>query len=123
MKLISAAFCLALTYAIGAGAQTEKRTYKNETDKNKAEVTKKVAVNGGRAITAVGCLTANPAGGGYLLTDVGKRHTSYALVTNDDMSKFVDHRVSVTGRATNRGNGAVKVESKTTLDNHERVGT
>lgn len=122
MRLIGAALCVALASAAGVAAQTEKRVYKNETDKNKAEVTNKVEVKGGHDIKAVGCLMANPNGGGYVLTDVGKKHMRYALVTDDDMSKYVDHRVQVTGRAADR-DGQVKLESTTKVENHEKVGT
>ena len=72
MKLIGPAFCLAAVWTVAVGAQTQTRKYKNETDKAKAEVTKKVEVKSGRDISAVGCLVANPAGGGYMLTNVGK---------------------------------------------------
>jgi hypothetical protein len=36
----------------------------------------------------------------------------YAVVTNDDLTKYVDHRVEVKGHAADRGNATVKVERK-----------
>ena len=35
----------------------------------------------------------------------------YALVTDDDLSKHVGHRIEVKGKAADRGDGKVKIES------------
>jgi hypothetical protein len=36
----------------------------------------------------------------------------YALVTNRDLAKHVGHRLQVRGKATDRGDGKVMIESK-----------
>ena len=58
-----------------------------------------------------GCLAANP-GGGYMLTTTQRRQ-KYALVTDDDLSKHVGHRMEIKGKAADRGDGKVKIESTT----------
>jgi hypothetical protein len=35
----------------------------------------------------------------------------YALVTDDDLSKHLGHRVELKGKASDRGDGKVKIES------------
>jgi len=117
MKLISAAFVMAVACAVGLVAQSETSTDKNETAKNKVTVEKKVDVKDGTPSTVRGCVRANPQGGGYILTNSQSGKTEYALVTNDDLSTFVDRRVQVTGTATDKGDGNVKIDSKTTIEN------
>ena len=66
-------------------------------------------VKDGKDITVTGCLERNP-GGGYMLTTMSGS-MKYALVTNDDLSKHVGHRIEVKGKAADRGDGKVKIES------------
>jgi Protein of unknown function (DUF5818) len=98
MRLICAAFGLAAMCAVGLGAQSG--TTKSKT---------KVDVKDGKEVTVGGCLERNP-GGGYMLTSTSGS-MKYALVTDDDLSKHVGHTVEVKGKAADRGDGKVKVES------------
>jgi hypothetical protein len=68
-------------------------------------------VKDGKDITITGCLATNP-GGGYMLTD-RKGDQKYALVTDDDLAKHVGHWMEVKGKAADRGDGKVKIESTT----------
>jgi len=102
MKLIGAAFGVAVMCAIGAGAQTST---------TKVDGKSKVTVKDGKEITITGCVERNP-GGGYMLTDSSTGGMKYALVTDDDLSKHVGHKVEVKGTATDKGNAKVKTESK-----------
>jgi len=98
MKLITACG-LAAMCAVGVNAQSGTTTTKTKID-----------VKDGKEITIGGCLERNP-GGGYMLTTT-EGAMKYALVTDDDLSKHVGHRVEVKGKAADRGDGKVKVESK-----------
>jgi hypothetical protein len=100
MKLISVAFCMAAVCAVGLGAQTSTTETKSKT---------KIEVKDGKDITVTGCLERNP-GGGYLITNT-KGDMKYALVTDDDLSKHIGHRMELKGKATDRGDGKVKIES------------
>ena len=98
MKLISATFGLAVICSVGLVAQSA--TTKTKT---------KVEVKDGKTVTVSGCLASNP-GGGYMLTTT-RGDMKYALVTDDDLSKHVGHRIEVKGKAADRGDGKVKIES------------
>ena len=108
MKLIGAAFCLAALCALSAGAQTQTTTSKS-----------KITVKDGKEITVSGCLQRNP-GGGYMVTD-STGGLKYSLVTDDDLAKHVGHRVEVTGKAADRGEGKVKIESKVGTSGGEKT--
>jgi hypothetical protein len=101
MKIISSAFCVAALCVVGLGAQSGTTETKTKT---------KVEVKDGKDVTVRGCLAANPAGG-YLLTTTNG-DMKYALVTNDDLSKDIGHRMEIKGKAADRGDGKVKIESK-----------
>src|SRR3954468_23307950 len=103
MKIISSAFCLAAICSVGLVAQSGSTETKTKT---------KTEVKDGKDVTVSGCLAANPAGG-YMLTDA-RGEQKYMLVTNDDLSKHIGHSVEVKGKATDRGDGKVKIESKGT---------
>jgi hypothetical protein len=98
MKLITT-LGLAAVCAVGLNAQSGTSTTKT-----------KVEVKDGKEITVGGCLERNPAGGYMLTTTNGSM--KYALVTDDDLSKHLGHRVEVKGKAADRGDGKVKIESK-----------
>jgi hypothetical protein len=100
MKLICSAIGLAAMCAVGLGAQSG--TTKTKT---------KVEVKDGKEIEVSGCLDRNPSGGYMLTTTEGAM--KYAIVTDDDLSKHVGHRVELKGKAADRGDGKVKVESTT----------
>ena len=98
MKLISAGFCMAAMCAVGLSAQTSTTESKT-----------KIEVKDGKNVTVNGCLERNP-GGGYIITTTGG-DLKYALVTDDDLSKHLGHRMEVKGKAADRGDGKVKIES------------
>lgn len=109
-KKIGLALCLTAAGVIGAAAQssTSKTTVKTEVEVK------------GKSITTVGCLENNPDGG-FMLTNLGNGGMRYALVTDDNLSKYLNHTVRVTGKAADRGNGKVEIKSKTDID-HKQVG-
>jgi hypothetical protein len=98
MKIISTTLGLAAIFAVGLGAQS-----------GTTETKTKVDVKDGKEISVSGCLERNP-GGGYMLT-TPSGSMKYAVVTNDDLSKHVGHRVELKGKAADRGDGKVKIES------------
>jgi hypothetical protein len=100
MKLFCTAFGLAAICAVGLGAQSGTTETKTKT---------KIDVKDGKNITISGCLAANPSGGYLLTTTRGEQ--KYALVTDDDLSKHLGHRMEITGKAADRGDGKVKIES------------
>jgi hypothetical protein len=109
MKFISTAFCLAAICAVGLSAQSGTTETKTKT---------KVDVKDGKDVTISGCLAANPGGGYMLTTTTGAM--KYALVTDDDLSKHVGHRMEIKGKAADRGDGKVKVESTTGTSGGEK---
>jgi hypothetical protein len=100
MKLFCTAFGLAAICAVGLGAQSGTTETKTKT---------KIDVKDGKNITISGCLAANP-GGGYMLTTT-RGEQKYALVTDDDLSKHLGHRMEIKGKAADRGDGKVTIES------------
>jgi hypothetical protein len=103
MKLIGAALGIVAMCAVGAAAQTST---------TKVDSKSKVTVKDGKEINVTGCVERNP-GGGYMLTDSNTGGMKYMLVTEDDLSKHVGHKVEVKGDATDKGKGKVEIESKT----------
>jgi hypothetical protein len=99
MKLICTAIGIAAMCAVGVGAQTGTTTQKTTVD-----------VKDGTKITISGCLEQNPSGGYMLTTTTGAM--KYALVTNRDLAKHIGHRLQVRGKAADRGDGKVSIESK-----------
>ena len=100
MKLFIGVFGLAAMCAVGLGAQSGTTETKTKT---------KIDVKDGKNITISGCLAANP-GGGYMLT-TRRGEQKYALVTDDDLSKHIGHRMEIKGKAADRGDGKVAIES------------
>jgi hypothetical protein len=76
----------------------------------------KTEIKGGKDLTVTGCLERG-TGSDYVLTGVrqdgGKGPTRYALITKDDLSKNVGHRVEIKGKTVTDGHGTVSIESKT----------
>src|SRR5258706_15645164 len=112
MKQLGMTMCLAAACAIGIAAQSSTSTTTTKT---------KIEVKGGKTITTVGCLETNPDGG-FMLTNLGTGGMRYALVTDDNLSKYLNHTVRVTGKAVDEGHGKIAFESKTDVD-HSQVGT
>ena len=101
MKLINVTFAVAALCAATAAAQTQT---------SRQEDTKKIEIQDGKKVTVLGCLEQNPAGG-YMLVD-REGDLRYALVTDKDLDKHIGERVEVRGKATDRGDAKVKIESK-----------
>ena len=98
MKLIYATFGMAAMCAVVLGAQT-----------GTTETKTKIEVKDGKEVKITGCLERNP-GSGYMLTDRAGG-LKYMLVTNDDLSKHIGHRIEVKGKAADKGDAKVKIES------------
>ncbi len=93
--LMSVATCVAI-----ASGQTAERKEKT-----------KIEVKDGKEVTLTGCLEKSSGVTDYALTDeIGR--LKYAVVTSDNLDKYVDRRVEIKGRAADRGDGKVKVERK-----------
>ena len=88
-----------------AHRQTQETTTKTKTE-----------IKGGRDVRVNGCLERRD-NGDYLLTDARENRRQepgrYALVTSEDLSKHVGHRVEIQGKVVENGNGSVTIESKT----------
>ena len=105
MKLFAATLCL-IGWTAALGAQ-----------KTQTESKSKVTVKDGETMTVTGCVTPTAGGSGLALTNVADKNGdlhNYALISDDnDLRKHVGHRVQLTGKATDRGDGKVSVETKT----------
>jgi hypothetical protein len=119
MKLVMNLGCagaLAVACAAGVAAQSSTTEHKEKT---------KIEVKGGEDVKVVGCLERIAGGTGYVVTSASGE-LKYALVTDDDLSKYVDHRVEVKGNASDKGDAKVKVERKvegTTGERETKVET
>jgi hypothetical protein len=107
MKLFAAALGIASLCAVALGAESMSQTEVKTKTKEKT----KIEVKDGKDVTVAGCVEANGDDGYILTNDVGD--FKYRLVTDDNLSKYVRHQVEVKGLAADRGDGKVKVESKT----------
>jgi len=111
MKLIASAICIVALCGVGLVAQ-ESETHSKQ----------KIEVKDGKKITARGCVERTPDG--LILNDVsGDVNHSYVLVGADDLSKHVGHRVEITGKAADRGNGKVKIETERKGEDGREVKT
>ncbi len=109
MKLIASAFCIAALFSAGLMAQDSEVHSKQ-----------KVEIKRGRHVDIMGCVAQGADG--YVLKGVnGDVDRSYVLVgKSDDVAKHVGEYVEITGKAADRGNSKVKVETKDRVDGHER---
>jgi hypothetical protein len=112
MKSITTALCVVALAAVGLAAQSQTTETKTKT---------KVEIKDGKDVTVRGCLAPNPSGGFMLTTTSGD--LKYALITDDDLSKDVGHKIEVKGKAADRGDGKVKVESKVGTTGSETAKT
>ena len=104
------AMCLAL--GIASAQDLEKKTQT------------KVSVEDGKSITVTGCVQRNNDGE-LMLTNVANKDGamgSYVLATDDDddLKDHVGHRVEISGKAADKGNGKVTIE--TTTESHAADG-
>jgi hypothetical protein len=105
--MIALAIGFSVIAATGVNAQSAATKTTTET---------KTEIKGGKDLTVTGCLERG-VGSEYVLTGVrqdgGKGPVRYALVTKDDLSKNVGHRVEIKGKTVTDGHGTVTIESKT----------
>jgi len=80
----------------------------------------RVIVEDGKTMTVTGCLERSRDGSGYTLTNAAGKDGaigSYLLAMSndekdlDDLDKHVGHRVEISGKAADQGNGKIKVET------------
>jgi hypothetical protein len=104
-------FALAALLLCGS-AVAQDRDHKSKTT---------VIVEDGKEMTVTGCVERSRDGSGYMLTNAAGKDGavgSYLLAESDDeddledLDKHVGHRIEVTGKAADRGNGKIKVETK-----------
>jgi hypothetical protein len=101
-RLVTSATIALLACAVGASAQSGTTERKEKT---------KVEIKGGKDVTMTGCLERSAGTTDWVLTDdIGR--VKYAVVTDDDLSKYVNRRVEIKGRAADRGDARVKIEQK-----------
>ena len=75
-------------------------------------------VKDGKEVNVTGCVASatSGSGNGYMLTNVADKKGAlhnYVLVSDDELSKHVGHRVQISGRAADRGDGKVEIDTKT----------
>jgi hypothetical protein len=79
----------------------------------------KITVEDGKDVTLTGCV-ARSAEGGFVLTHAaGKEGAAgtYVLAADEgDLEDHVGHRVEVKGKAADKGDGKVKIESKSQVE-------
>jgi hypothetical protein len=107
MKRVFETFCVLLAAStVGLGAQTAQTDTKST-----------ITVKDGKSVTVTGCVTPTSGGTGFMLTNVADKSGAlhnYMLVSDDgDLAKHVGHRVRIEGKVTDRGDGKVKIETKT----------
>ena len=106
MKLIGMMCCLVTAWSVGLGAQTAQTESKS-----------KITVKDGHDVTVTGCVEQNASGTGFMLTHVADKSGTmhdYMLVSDEsDFAKHVGHRMQIDGKVTDRGDGKIKVETKT----------
>jgi hypothetical protein len=71
----------------------------------------KIEIKDGKDVTVTGCLERSSGNTDFVLTD-DRNQSKYAVVTDDDLTKYVDRRVEVKGKAADRGDAKVKIERK-----------
>jgi phosphohistidine swiveling domain-containing protein len=102
-RLVGATALSVLGCAVVATAQSGTTERKEKT---------KIEIKDGKDVTLTGCLERSSGVTSYVLTDEAGL-LKYAVVTDDDLGRYVDHRVEIKGRAADRGDGKVKIERKT----------
>lgn len=101
-RIAAAAIISCLACAAGVAAQSGTVERKEKT---------KIEVKGGKDVTLNGCLERNDGTTDYVLVDpIGR--LKYAVVTDDDLSKYVGKHVRVKGKAADEGDATVKITHK-----------
>jgi hypothetical protein len=79
----------------------------------------KITVQDGKDVTLTGCV-ARSAEGGFVLTHAagkdGAAGTYVLAADEDDLEDHIGHRVEVKGKAADKGDGKVKIESKSEVE-------
>ncbi len=88
--------------AVGLAAQSGTTERKEKT---------KIEIKDGKDVTLSGCLQRSDGNTDYVLTNEFGA-LEYAVVTDDDLSKYVDRRVEVKGKAADRGDAKVRIDRK-----------
>jgi hypothetical protein len=109
VKLICAVFvALGMTTAVASSQDVGK--------KSKTKIT----VEDGKTITVTGCVTRGADGSFLLSHAAGKSgvHGTYILAADDedDLKDRVGYRVEIKGKAADKGDGKVKIESKSEVE-------
>ena len=101
-RIAAAAMVSVLACGAGVAAQSGTTERKEKT---------KIEIKGGKDVTVNGCLERSDGTTDYALVDpVGQ--LKYAVVTDDDLSKYVGKHVRVKGRAADEGDAKVKITHK-----------
>lgn len=105
VRCISATVCVLALGAVSVIAQSTE-----------SQVKSKITVKDGKSVTVTGCVAPSTTSTGFVLTNVSDKTgplPNYQLVAADgELSKEVGHRVMLSGTATDRGDGKVKIERK-----------
>jgi len=88
--------------AVGLAAQSGTTQRKEKT---------KIEIKDGKDVTLSGCLQRSDGNTDYVLANEFGA-LEYAVVTDDDLSKYVDRRVEVKGKAADRGDAKVRIDRK-----------
>ena len=98
MRLIGAGLAV-LACATGLAAQEIKTTVTQ---------TMKFEVVDGHDLTVTGCVKPFEDAGYMLTDDAGQ--LKFVLITNDNLSRYVGHRVEIKGLGTNSDDGTIQIE-------------
>lgn len=99
MRLIGAAGVAIVCGSVALGAQQITTTVTQKTT---------FAVKDGHDLKVRGCVRPFEDAG-YMLTDANGR-LAYVLVTNDNLGRFVGHRVEISGLGTDGDDGTIEIE-------------
>ena len=106
MKVLSALSCaLVLVAVAGLTAQSSKQS-----------TTTKITVKDGKDVKVTGCIQRGEGAGVFVLTKVADKHgalSDYMLVSEhaEDLAEHVGDFVEIKGKATDRGDAKVKIET------------
>jgi hypothetical protein len=112
--------CAVLVSVVGVGAVAVAQDASKDT-KSKTRIT----VEDGKDVTLTGCVSRSHEGDFMLTHATGKdgREGGYLLVARgdelDELKDHVGHRVEVKGKAADRGDGRLKIETESEVRNGE----
>jgi len=104
---------LALAALTGATAAAQVKT-RTET---------KVEAKGGKEVHLTGCVEPASGPANFMLTDVATSertpeivHNYYLVGKTDDLEKHIGHIMEIDGKALDRGDGKLEIETKTKIE-------